>query len=37
MGFGPPVTPPVIKQLLIANAAVFVARDVEIDQRADQV
>jgi membrane associated rhomboid family serine protease len=26
MGFGPPVTPPVIKQLLIANAAVFVAQ-----------
>ena len=23
MGFGPPVTPPVIKQLLLANAAVF--------------
>jgi membrane associated rhomboid family serine protease len=26
MGFGPPVTPPVIKQLMIANAAVFVAQ-----------
>lgn len=25
-GFGPPVTPPVIKQLLIANAAAFVAQ-----------
>jgi membrane associated rhomboid family serine protease len=24
-GFGPPVTPPIIKQLMIANAAVFVA------------
>ena len=26
MGFGPPVTPPVIKQLLIANAVVFFAQ-----------
>ena len=26
MGFGPPITPPVVKQLLIANAAVFVAQ-----------
>ncbi|MCG8590746.1 MAG: rhomboid family intramembrane serine protease [Proteobacteria bacterium] len=26
MGFGPPVTPPIIKQLLIINAAVFVAQ-----------
>jgi membrane associated rhomboid family serine protease len=26
MGFGPPVTPPVIKQLLIANAIVFFAQ-----------
>jgi membrane associated rhomboid family serine protease len=26
MGFGPPITPPVIKQLLIANALVFVAQ-----------
>lgn len=26
IGFGPPVTPPVIKQLLIANAAVFLAQ-----------
>ena len=26
MGFGPPVTPPVIKQLLIANVAVFFAQ-----------
>ena len=26
MGFGPPVTPPVIKQLLIANIAVFFAQ-----------
>lgn len=26
MGFGPPVTPPVIKQILIANAIVFVAQ-----------
>jgi membrane associated rhomboid family serine protease len=26
MGFGPPVTPPIVKQLLIANAAVFVAQ-----------
>ena len=26
MGFGPPLTPPVIKQLLIANLAVFVAQ-----------
>ena len=25
MGFGPPVTPKVVKQLLIANAVVFVA------------
>jgi len=26
IGFGPPITPPVIKQLLIANLAVFVAQ-----------
>jgi membrane associated rhomboid family serine protease len=26
MGFGPPITPPVVKQLLIANAAVFVGQ-----------
>ena len=26
MGFGPPVTPPVIKQLIIANVAVFFAQ-----------
>ena len=26
VGFGPPITPPVIKQLLIANAVVFVAQ-----------
>ena len=26
MGFGPPVTPPVIKQLLIANVVVFFAQ-----------
>jgi membrane associated rhomboid family serine protease len=26
MGFGPPVTPTIVKQLLIANAAVFVAQ-----------
>ena len=26
MGFGPPVTPPIIKQLLIANAAIFVVQ-----------
>ena len=26
MGFGPPVTPPIIKQLLIANAVVFVGQ-----------
>jgi len=26
MGFGPPVTPPIIKQLLIANAVIFVAQ-----------
>ena len=26
LGFGPPVTPPIIKQLLIANAAVFVVQ-----------
>ena len=25
MGFGPPVTPPIVKQLMIANAAIFVA------------
>jgi len=26
LGFGPPVTPPIVKRLLIANAAVFVAQ-----------
>jgi len=26
LGFGPPVTPPIIKQLMIANAVVFVAQ-----------
>ena len=26
LGFGPPVTPPIVKQLLIANAAVFVVQ-----------
>jgi membrane associated rhomboid family serine protease len=26
LGFGPPVTPPIVKQLLIANAAVFIAQ-----------
>ncbi len=27
LGFGPPFTPPIVKQLLIANAAVFVAQN----------
>jgi membrane associated rhomboid family serine protease len=26
IGFGPPITPPIVKQLLIANAAVFLAQ-----------
>ena len=26
MRFGPPMTPPIIKQLLIANLAVFIAQ-----------
>ena len=26
IGFGPPITPPIVKQLLIANAAIFVAQ-----------
>ena len=26
MGFGPPVTPPIIKNIIIANAAVFIAQ-----------